>query len=194
MLSSIFIAKTFIEISVGSPTTSVSFVPSFFLDTLELLQNMHTSKYFLILSLTSTTFPFSLIILPSIAYPTPSTLYSIPPTNTFTTVISFLVKVPVLSEQITLTLPNVSTAVNFLTKAFLSAIFFIPILITTVITTTRPSGTAETAKLIDISNATISSSKLNSVSNKIINSTAKTAKQITKISIPRSFPNLFTSF
>ena len=70
--------------------------------------------------------------------------------NILTTVISFFVRVPVLSEQITFTLPKVSTAVNFLTKAFRSAIFLIPILITTVITTMRPSGTAETAKLIDI--------------------------------------------
>ncbi|MBA7517058.1 hypothetical protein ES705_09108 [subsurface metagenome] len=99
----------------------------------------------------------------------------------------------------TLTRPSVSTAVSFLTKAFLPAIFFIPILKTTVITTTRPSGTADTAKLIAILNASIICSISSgpnskpSVSSIIIISVINTPAQINRIAIPNSFPNRFTS-
>ena len=65
--------------------------------------------------------------------------------NTFSTVILFCVKVPVLSEQITVALPNVSTAGNFLTIAFLLTIFCTPIANTIVDTATNPSGIAATA-------------------------------------------------
>jgi len=112
------------------------------------LQNIHTSKNFLNSGPLDIGLPDSSIIFPSIAYPTPSTSNSFPPRKTFTTVISFLVSVPVLSVQIMLTRPNVSTAFNVFTNAFLFAIFLTPILITTVITTIKPSGTAATAKLI----------------------------------------------
>ena len=43
--------------------------------------------------------------------------------NIFSTVILFCVNVPVLSEQITVALPKVSTAGNFLTIAFFFTIF-----------------------------------------------------------------------
>ncbi len=64
------------------------------------------------------------------------------------TVISFLVNVPVLSEQTTLTQPNVSTTGNFLTIAFFLAIRITPSANVTVTTIGKPSGIAATAKLL----------------------------------------------
>jgi len=61
-------------------------------------------------------------------------------------VILFWVNVPVLSEQMILVLPKVSTAGNFLTIAFLWAILPTPIDKTIVTITGSPSGMAETAK------------------------------------------------
>ena len=66
--------------------------------------------------------------------------------NIFSTVILFCVKVPVLSEQITVALPNVSTAGNLFTIAFFFTIFCTPIAKTIVDTATSPSGIAATAK------------------------------------------------
>lgn len=60
--------------------------------------------------------------------------------------ISFLVKVPVLSEQITVVHPRVSTEVSLLTIAFYAAIFRVPRAKHVVITAGRPSGIAATAK------------------------------------------------
>ena len=60
--------------------------------------------------------------------------------------ISFLVKVPVLSEQITYVHPKVSTAGNFHTKAFLLIILLVPSAKQVVITAGNPSGIAATPK------------------------------------------------
>ena len=64
----------------------------------------------------------------------------------FTTVILFLVKVPVLSEQITLVQPRVSTALILLITALALDILVTPIESTTVTTVASPSGMAATAK------------------------------------------------
>ena len=63
----------------------------------------------------------------------------------FCTVILFCVNVPVLSEQITETLPNPSTAGNFLTIAFSFAIFCVPNESTIVTIELNASGIAATA-------------------------------------------------
>ena len=73
-------------------------------------------------------------------------------TYTFFTVILFCVNVPVLSEQITVALPKVSTAGNFLTIAFFFTILCTPIARTMVDTATSPSGMAATAKLTAVIN------------------------------------------
>ena len=65
--------------------------------------------------------------------------------HTLATLIWFVVKVPVLSEQITLVQPSVSTLGKFLTIAFFCAIFFVPSAKHAVITAARPSGIAATA-------------------------------------------------
>ena len=65
--------------------------------------------------------------------------------NIFSTVILFCVKVPVLSEHITVLLPNVSTAGNLFTIAFFLTIFCTPIAKTIVDTAAKPSGIAATA-------------------------------------------------
>lgn len=57
-----------------------------------------------------------------------------------------LVKVPVLSEQITVVQPKVSTEGSFLTIAFYLAILLDPKARQVVITAGRPSGIAATAK------------------------------------------------
>ena len=64
--------------------------------------------------------------------------------------ISFLVRVPVLSEQITVVHPRVSTELSFLTIQLLRAIFLVPRAKHVVITAGRPSGIAATAKAIAI--------------------------------------------
>ena len=61
------------------------------------------------------------------------------------TLIWFVVKVPVLSEQITFVQPSVSTLGRFLTIAFFWAIFLVPRARHAVITAARPSGIAATA-------------------------------------------------
>lgn len=79
------------------------------------------------------------------------------------TVISFLVIVPVLSEQITLTQPRVSTVGNFLMIAFLLAILITPRANVTVTTIGKPSGIAATAKLLEkaLLELSLSSRKIN---------------------------------
>jgi len=79
-------------------------------------------------------FSFFLLGLPSISSTAPVTL------------IFPSVKVPVLSAQITFTLPKVSAAVNLLTTAFCFKIRCIPIAKITVKLTTKPSGIEATAK------------------------------------------------
>jgi len=77
--------------------------------------------------------------------------------NIFFTVILFCVSVPVLSEHITVALPNVSTAGNLFTIAFFFTIFCTPIASTIVETAAKPSGIAATAKLTAVINIPIGS-------------------------------------
>uniref|UniRef100_A0A1W7R717 Putative secreted protein n=1 Tax=Aedes albopictus TaxID=7160 RepID=A0A1W7R717_AEDAL len=72
------------------------------------------------------------------------------------TVISFLVMVPVLSEQITVTQPNVSTVGSFLTMQLRLAIRMTPRANVTVTTMGKPSGMAATAKLTPMVNISTS--------------------------------------
>lgn len=65
---------------------------------------------------------------------------------TFEMLIWLVVKVPVLSEQITLVLPSVSTLGKFRTIAFFCAIFFVPRARHAVMTAAKPSGMAATAR------------------------------------------------
>ena len=69
------------------------------------------------------------------------------------TVILFCVKVPVLSEQITETDPNDSTAAKFLIIACSLAIFWVPIACTIVTIELKASGIAATANATANSNA-----------------------------------------
>ncbi|KNC30583.1 hypothetical protein FF38_11994 [Lucilia cuprina] len=71
------------------------------------------------------------------------------------TVISFLVNVPVLSEQITLTQPKVSTVGSFLTIALRLAMRITPKAKVTVTTMGKPSGIAATARETDILNISV---------------------------------------
>ena len=106
-------------------------------------------------------------------------------TNIFCTSILFCVRVPVLSEQITEALPNVSTAGNFFIIAFFLTILWTPIARTIVDTAANPSGIAATAKLTAVINISITSFPY---SNPIIN----IITQITNAIIPKLFPNLFS--
>ena len=71
---------------------------------------------------------------------------------TWTTVILFWVKVPVLSEHITVLLPRVSTAGSFLIMLFLFAILVTPIESIIVTIAGNPSGMAATASPTDVIN------------------------------------------
>ncbi len=68
------------------------------------------------------------------------------------TVISFLVRVPVLSEQMTVVLPRVSTEASLLTMDFWRAILETPRARVMVRTAGSPSGIAETARLTAVMN------------------------------------------
>uniref|UniRef100_A0A2M4C4L4 Putative secreted protein n=2 Tax=Nyssorhynchus TaxID=44543 RepID=A0A2M4C4L4_9DIPT len=72
------------------------------------------------------------------------------------TVISFFVIVPVLSEQITVTQPSVSTVGSFFTMQCRFAIRMTPRASVTVTTIGRPSGMAATAKLTPMVNISTS--------------------------------------
>lgn len=64
--------------------------------------------------------------------------------------ISFLVRVPVLSEQMTVVHPRVSTEANLLTMQLFAAILRVPRARHVVMTAGSPSGMAATAKAIAI--------------------------------------------
>ena len=117
----------------------------------------------------------------------PVTSNSLLSTNNFLTVISFLVKVPVLSEQITVVHPSVSTEGNFLTKAFLLIILCTPKAREIVTTAGKPSGIAATAKATDVIKISIKSPPFKiPAKNTII--------QIPMVAIPIHFPRLLSFF
>ena len=130
------------------------------------------------LSFNSNLFVFSII---SIPFSKSSILYSFPLKNTFCTVILFCVSVPVLSEHITVLLPNVSTAGNFFTMACFFTIFCTPIANTIVDTATNPSGIAATANPTDVINISIGSIFF-------IIPIKKISMHIAKHAIPNIFP------
>src|SRR5699024_1490034 len=72
------------------------------------------------------------------------------PSHTRVTVIRLQVRVPVLSEQMTLALPRVSTAGRRRMMARFPAIRRTPIASTMVTTAGKPSGIAATARLTEI--------------------------------------------
>ena len=113
-----------------------------------------------------------------------STSDNLPFVKIFFTVILFCVKVPVLSEQITLALPKVSTAGNFFTIAFLFTILWTPIAKTIVEIAAKPSGIAATAKDTAVINIWIGSFPYKVPTTKII-------AHITNATIPKVFPKLF---
>ena len=119
------------------------------------------------------------------SYPLPSTSYSFSFVQIFVMVISFWVNVPVLSEQIAVVAPRVSTETKDFTMAFLSAILFMPIDKTIVTTAVSPSGIAATAR----ETATIKLSKSESPVLKY--PTTNTIIQTTTTRIAKSFDNLF---
>src|SRR5277367_4575350 len=91
------------------------------------------------------TFPLGAKVVPS----TSTSTKSLPASLRYTillTLIWLVVKVPVLSEQITLQLPKVSTDGRLRTTAFLAAIFLVPRARQVVITTAKPSGIAATPR------------------------------------------------
>ena len=99
----------------------------------------------------------------------------------FVTFILFWVRVPVLSEQITLLLPKVSTAGSFLTMLFFFAILVTPIDNIIVTIAGKPSGIAATASPTEVINISTGSIFL---SIPITNIKAHIHKQ----AIPRVFP------
>ena len=111
--------------------------------------------------------------------PYSNTLFLSPITST--TFMLFSVSVPVLSEHITLLLPSVSTAGNFLIIAFFFAIFVTAIESIIVTIAGKPSGIAATAKPTDVINISVIGIFF------IIPITNITA-QITKQAIPSTFP------
>ena len=102
-------------------------------------------------------------------------------------VILFCVNVPVLSEQITVVLPSVSTALSLLIMALHLTIFCMPIANTTVTTTVRPSGIAATASETESMKISKNAIPRNNPRRKI---TAQTARH----TVPNTFPRLSNFF
>ncbi len=117
--------------SVGSPTKE-----SVLID-----ESLHNNP----ISVSLETLVFPPLISPSNSYPLPVTSTTILLSKIRFTTILFWVRVPVLSLEITVVEPRVSTAFNSFTIAFFLAILRIPIDSTTVITVGNPSGIAATA-------------------------------------------------
>ena len=90
---------------------------------------------------------------PSGAYPVPETSRVLPFTYICLTVISFWVRVPVLSEQITLAQPRVSTDGSFLIRTFRFTMRCTPNARAIVTIAGSPSGMAATARLTEVRNA-----------------------------------------
>mmetsp|Transcript_35647 Transcript_35647/g.111512 ORF Transcript_35647/g.111512 Transcript_35647/m.111512 type:complete len:434 (-) Transcript_35647:809-2110(-) len=136
--------------SVGYPTGMYVILP-LMLSTLrpESLQRTTPSNICLTLPLCSAASSSpelgSTIVPSSGEYPTPFTGYCASVVCTLCTVISFLVRVPVLSEQITVTDPRVSTAGSCLTMAFWFARSCMASAREMVTTAGRPSGMMATA-------------------------------------------------
>ncbi len=86
-------------------------------------------------------------------YPSPVTWKVLPPAQPRTTVIWFCVSVPVLSEQMTVAQPSVSTAVSLRMSAWRLTIRCIPNARQMVTTAGSPSGTAAIARLTAIMNS-----------------------------------------
>ncbi len=111
-----------------------------------------------------------------------------PPQYTETTFILFSVRVPVLSLQIKLQLPKVSTACSLRTIALLLLIFCMPIAIIIVTTAGKPSGIAATAIATDDIKFSISGLCLkNTPKAKIITAMAITPYEMTLPKASRFF-------
>ncbi|GMA25957.1 hypothetical protein GCM10025864_37160 [Luteimicrobium album] len=93
--------------------------------------------------------PSGVVTAPSGAYPAPSTSNVRSAVRTTRAVISFLVSVPVLSEQIVVTAPSVSTDGRRRVIALRRAICWTPSASVMVTSAGSPSGTAATANPID---------------------------------------------
>ena len=89
---------------------------------------------------------------PSGPYPTPLTRRSRPPARTRCTVISFWVSVPVLSVQMTMVEPSVSTAGSLRMMARRFAMRLTPMASVMVTAAGSPSGMAATASAIEALN------------------------------------------
>ena len=98
------------------------------------------------------------VMAPSGAYPPPRTPYRLSPAAICCTVIWFSVKVPVLSEQMTVVLPNVSTAGSLRMIAWRRAIRETPMASVMVTAAGRPSGIAPTARATAARNISTSGS------------------------------------
>ena len=159
----ISIASLTIAVSVGSPLIIVLLFSFLILQSVHILASSKINSF----SFLDTITPFEF--------------------ENCTIFILFCVSVPVLSEQITLLLPNVSTAGNFLIIAFFFAIFVTPIESIIVTIAGSPSGIAATARPIDVINISVTGIFFNIP---IIKITAQIAKQ----AIPSTFPTCSNFF
>ena len=145
-----FMAATSMAPSVGSPKQTQA--PSFCCTWASLLRAPIRSSSSRLSSDVGSMVESSSVNSPSGAYPAPLMFTWRVLVLTCVTVISFLVRVPVLSLQITVVLPSVSTLASFLTMAFCLAILAVPSASVMVSTAGRPSGIAETARLMLVMN------------------------------------------
>ena len=126
-------------------------------------------------------------------YPSPVTLILVPSIHISLTVISFLVIVPVLSVQIIVELPRVSTEDNLLIIEFLFTILLTPRASVIVTTAGNPSGTAETANPITVNIISFISIIFPIALYSMISVTATIVQRISTI-IPSCLPNLLSFF
>ena len=133
-----------------SESNGISFTLSIVLYNSSLFSPIFSAASTIAFSVASPSTSFLLFILQSVhILPNCKICFLLSPT-TSTTCILFCVRVPVLSDAITVLLPNVSTAGNFLIILFFLAILVIPIDSIMVTTVGNPSGIAATASPTDV--------------------------------------------
>ncbi len=128
---------------------------------------------------------------PRVLYPVPVMLKKCLSTHMRVTVISFWVRVPVLSEQMTVAEPSVSTEERRRIRACLRTISRIPNARLMVTTAGKPSGTAAIARLTAIMNISTMASISKLERNK---PTRNTRAHIARAAQPNNFPRLSRRF
>ena len=170
-----------VVMSFLSESNGISFTLSIVLYNSNLFSPKLSAASTIAFSVASPSTSFLLFIVQSVhILPNCKILFLFAPTIS-TTFILFCVRVPVLSDAITVLLPSVSTAGSFLIILFFFAILVMPIDSMIVTTAGNPSGIAATASPTDVI-------KISIVGIFLSKPITNTSEQIIRAVIPNLFP------